>query len=95
MITAKTLLIVCALSGGAAKGSDTSRALAEQDSVRARPVVMALPATVVVTREEDIVIEAVEPQRAVAVRDEWRGESLPTRVRASWWQRAVRVIEAM
>ena len=90
------LLMVCALCSAADKGLDSRRALDEPNAVQMRPVVLVVPDTVVVTREDDIVIEPLD--RAVSERplvDEWSGRSTASRVRASWLHRVVRVVEAM
>jgi hypothetical protein len=92
--TAAALALVCALTG--AKGSTVDRASGVRDPVRDLPVVLELRETIVaVTREEDIVIEPGDERSTSALRDEWRGETALTRVRAAWWQRLVRVVEAM
>lgn len=96
MVNATALVMVCALCGAAGKGSDSRRALDEPNAVQMRPVVLVVPDTVVVTREDDIVIESLESAVTVnPLSDEWSGRSPASRVRASWMHRVVRVVEAM
>lgn len=96
MAAIPAFLVAGALVFAGPKVLSSDRAERESNPVRARPVAFALRQTVVVApREEDIVIEPIEPRAIEPAQDQWRVDPARGRVRDGWLGRLVRVIEAL
>ena len=96
MAAIQAFLVAGALALAGPKALSSERAERECNPVRARPVAFELRQTVVVApREEEIVIEPIEPRAIEPARDQWRVDPARGRVRDGWLGRVVRVIEAL